>query len=57
MVNSRDDGVVSLNAMMYIHVAGHDLPKIVAAYCVLHNICEINGENFNDGWMKDIHTS
>ena len=25
----------------------HDLPKLVAACCVLHNICEIHQENFN----------
>ena len=31
-----------------------DLPKLVAACCVLHNICEIHGETFNEEWMSDI---
>ena len=37
----------------------HDLPKLVAACCVLHNICEIHGENFNEEWLDGVtdHTS
>ena len=37
----------------------HDLPKLVAACCVLHNVCEIHGETFDEDWMNDIavHTS
>ena len=31
-----------------------DLPKLVAACCVLHNVCEIHGETFDEEWMSDI---
>ena len=27
------------------------LPKYIAACCVLHNICEIHKDTFNDEWM------
>ena len=29
-----------------------DLPKLVAACCVLHNICEIRDESFDEDWMQ-----
>ena len=32
----------------------HDVPKLVAACCVLHNVCEIHGETFDEDWMNDI---
>ena len=32
----------------------HDLPKLVAACCVLHNICEIHRENFNEEWLEGV---
>ena len=37
----------------------HDLPKLVAVCCVLHNICEIHQENFNEEWLDGVtdHTS
>ena len=35
------------------NVLVHDLPELVAASCVLHNICEIHGESFDD-WMQDV---
>ena len=31
-----------------------DLPEQVAACCVLHNICEIHGETFNEDWLQDL---
>ena len=35
-----------------------DLPKLVAACCVLHNMCEIHGETFDEDWMNVTdHTS
>lgn len=29
-----------------------DAPQVVAACCVLHNICEIHGDNFDEQWME-----
>ena len=34
-----------------------DLPELVAACCVLHNICEIHRENFNEDWLHDLDTN
>ena len=31
-----------------------DLPKLVAASCVLHNICEIHDERFDEDWMQGV---
>ena len=31
-----------------------DAPELVAACCVLHNICEIHGEAFDDEWMDGV---
>ena len=28
------------------------VPVLVAACCILHNICEIHGERFDQGWME-----
>ena len=27
-----------------------DVPDIVASCCVLHNICQIHGDNFDESW-------
>ena len=36
----------------------HQIPTFVAAACVLHNMCEVHGEKFNDSWLQDmIHSS
>jgi hypothetical protein len=35
-------------------VLNRDLPKLVAACCVLHNVCEIHGETFDEDWMSDV---
>ncbi len=29
-----------------------DIPNIVSACCVLHNICELRGESFDDEWIE-----
>ena len=31
-----------------------NVPNIIAACCVLHSICEIHGDTFNEEWLKDI---
>ena len=28
-----------------------DVPELVTACCVLHNICEIHADSFNDEWL------
>jgi hypothetical protein len=37
-----------------LDVATCDVPKVIAASCVLHNICEIHGDAFNDQWMEGV---
>ena len=32
-----------------------DLPELVAACCVLHNICETHCESFDENWMQDVN--
>ena len=33
------------------------IPNVVAASCILHNLCEIHGEHFNDTWLQDFRDS
>ena len=28
------------------------VPELVAACCVLHNMCEVHGDLFNDSWLE-----
>ena len=35
-----------------VHVS--DVPELVAACCVLHNVCEIHGEHFDEEWMEGV---
>jgi hypothetical protein len=28
-----------------------DVPELVTACCVLHNICEVDGEQFSEEWL------
>ena len=30
------------------------IPIVVAAACILHNVCEIHGEQFKEAWLQDI---
>ena len=30
-----------------------NIPNIVAAACILHNMCEVHGDNFNDAWLEE----
>jgi len=34
-----------------MHVSS--IPVIIAAACILHNVCEIHGESFNDAWLSE----
>ena len=29
-------------------------PTVVAATCVLHNVCEVHGEKFKNSWVQDV---
>ena len=29
-----------------------DAPEVVAACCVLHNICEVHGDAFDEQWVE-----
>ena len=30
-----------------------NIPKVVAACCILHNICEVHGEEFDERWLEE----
>ena len=30
-----------------------NVPTVVAACCVLHNVCQIHGDSFNESWLDD----
>ena len=34
-----------------------DVPELVAACCVLHNICEVHGESFDEEWLEGVDSS
>ena len=38
-----------------VHVC--HIPNVIAAACILHNMCEIHGEAFNDVWLQDVMTN
>ena len=40
-----------------LDISVHDVPKFVAACVVLHNVCEVHGEAFDDEWMEGIESS
>jgi len=29
-------------------------PNVVLACCILHNVCEIHGDDFNEEWLDDL---
>ena len=34
-----------------------NIPEVVTATCILHNMCEVHGEYFNDSWLREIEDS
>ena len=40
-----------------LDVSVADVPGIVAACCVLHNLCEVHGESFDEQLMEGIESS
>lgn len=35
----------------------NNVPQVIVACCVLHNICEIHGDSFEDGWLMEDENS
>ena len=33
-----------------------NIPHIITACCVLHNVCEVHGDSFNDEWLLEVDT-
>ena len=31
-----------------------NVPHVIAACCVLHNLCEIHGDSFNEEWLQEV---
>ncbi len=31
-----------------------NIPTVVVACCILHNVCEVHGERFNDQWLESL---
>ena len=31
----------------------NNIPHMIAATCVLHNVCEVHHEHFNDAWLQN----
>ena len=40
--------------MKRLDVAVCDVPELVSACCVLHNVCEIHGDHFNVEWLDGV---
>ena len=41
-----------LNKKIDMHV--NNVPNVVLACCILHNVCEIHGDEFNEEWLEDL---
>ena len=35
----------------------NNVPYIVTACCILHNMCEVHGGSFNELWLEDVDMS
>ena len=33
-----------------------NVPHVIMACCILHNICEVHGEAINKVWLDDVHS-
>ena len=33
-----------------------DVPEVVTTCCVLHNICEVHGEEFSEEWLEGVES-
>ena len=32
-----------------------NIPHIIAACCILHNVCEVHNDDFNEEWLEEVH--
>ena len=39
-----------------VDMSVENIPTVIAACCILHNMCEIHGETFMETWMTDVHS-
>ena len=35
----------------------HNIPFVITACCILHNICKLHGDSFNDLWLENVDMS
>ena len=33
------------------------IDNVITCVCVLHNICEVHGETFNDAWLQEVENN
>ena len=31
-----------------------NVPHVIAACCILHKVCEIHGDSFNEEWLQEV---
>ena len=43
--------------LMKRNMSIENIPNVVTAACILHNVCEIHGESFNEAWLHEIQGS
>ena len=41
-----------LNKKIDMHVG--NVPNVILSCCILHNICEVHGDMFNEEWLEDL---
>ena len=34
-----------------------NVPHVITACCILHNMCEVHGDSFNELWLEDVDMS
>ena len=43
--------------MKHIDMDINNVPHIITACCILHNLCEVHGDAFNELWLEDVDMS
>ena len=47
---------MSFEEARWLDVSVRDVPELVAACCVLHNMREVHGDNFNEEWLEGVES-